>query len=63
MTDVVTQRRERLAADLTQLEQMAQRAQAVLQEAAVKAERLRGAIALCDELLTVEREADQPEVA
>lgn len=63
MTTTVRQRRETLVAELGRAEQVAQQALQTQQQAAVTAERLRGAIALCDELLTAEMDAEQPGIA
>ena len=59
MMDVVQQRREKLVAELAQVEQLFQQAASAQQRAGVQAERLRGAIALCDEL-RAEQRADKP---
>jgi len=50
----VSERREKLAADLALIEQQQSRLLAAAQDAARQGEQLRGAIALCDELLQAE---------
>jgi hypothetical protein len=47
----LSDRRQKLAADLALVEQQQSRLLAAAQDAARQAEQLRGAIALCDELL------------
>jgi hypothetical protein len=50
----VSERRQKLAADLALVEQQQTRLLAAAQDAARQSEQLRGAIALCDEMLQAE---------